>query len=247
VRHCEDSILCMQNGKHVLCEKPFAMNAQEVEKMLACAKKNNVFLMEALWTRMMPFFLFIEEEIKSGKYGHIQTLTADFCFPAPFDPAGRLFDKSLGGGALLDVGIYPVFFALALMGEPVEILAKAKIGKTGVDEFTEMTFIYPNGAKAHLNGGITQQTPTTATIILDKGLIYVPTRFHHSDTVTTVHDGVKLNHDFSHGERGYNYEIAHAAQTVREKKTESNLMTHDLSRLIIKTLDRVRAIIGLQY
>lgn len=247
VRHCEDTILCLENGKHVLCEKPFAMNAQQVEQMIASAKKNDKFLMEALWTRMMPFFLFIEEEIKSGKYGKIQSITADFCFPAPFDPDGRLFNKALGGGALLDVGIYPVFFALALMGEPSEILAKAKIGKTGVDEFTEMTFTYADGAKAHLNGGVTQQSPTVATIILENGMIYVPTRFHHSDTVTTVLDGIKVDHDFSHGARGYNYEIAHAADCIRNGKTESYLMTHDLSRLIIKTLDTVREKIDLHY
>jgi len=133
VRHCEDSILCMQNGKAVLCEKPFAMNASEVERMIASSKAHNVLLMEALWTRIMPHFNFALEEIATGKYGKIEKITSDFCFDAEFNPQGRLWDKQLGGGALLDVGIYPIFCVLAFLGKPDKITAKAKMGKTQVD------------------------------------------------------------------------------------------------------------------
>lgn len=247
VRHYSDSLLCILNKKAVLCEKPFAMNATQVEQMIASAKANNVFIMEALWTRILPHFQFVLEEINSGKYGKIKTITADFCFKAPANPQGRLYNKDLGGGALLDVGIYPVFCALALLGKPETIEAQAKIGKTGVDEETTITFTYPDHQKAYLKGGIAQETPTTATIICDKGLIYIESRFHQTDKVKTVLEGVEVNHDFEYQAKGYNYEAAHVAKLLRAGKKESPLMTHDFSKLLIETLDQIRDTIGLDY
>ena len=232
VRHCSDSILCMENGKAVLSEKPFAMNAGEVEKMIAFlsagrhgAKANKVFLMEAMWTRFMPSFSFVLDEINSGKYGKIKTITADFGFRAPFDPKSRLFDKKLGGGALLDVGIYPVFLALALMGIPDNVSAKAKMGKTGIDENNEMTFTYAEGAKAFLKSSITEKTPTSATILCENGLLYLHPRFHHTQEVTAILNGKKTEHCFDFETKGYNFEIAHVAEMLRDGKTESPLMT----------------------
>jgi len=109
VRHYEDTLLCLSHGKAVLCEKPFAMNSRQVDEMIATAIKHKVLLMEALWTRFMPHFKFVKEELASGKYGAVKTLTADFCFDAAFNPDGRLYNKELGGGSLLDIGIYPAF------------------------------------------------------------------------------------------------------------------------------------------
>lgn len=247
VRHCEDSILCMTNGKAVLCEKPLAMNAEEVEKMIASAKENNVLLMEALWTRMMPHFKFVLDELHSGKYGKIEKITSDFCFEAEFKPEGRLWDKKLGGGALLDVGIYPIFCVLAILGKPDTISAKAKMGKTDVDIEDDITFTYSNGAKAFIKAGIATKTPTTATIICENGLIYLHPRFHNTDKVTTILEGVKTEHDFDYKAKGYNFEIMHIADSLREGKKESDLMSHDFSRLIIDTLDEIRERIGLVY
>ena len=247
VRHCEDSILCMENGKAVLCEKPFAMKAAQVDKMIASAKANNVFLMEALWTRIMPSFRFVLDEINSGNYGSIKTVTADFGFKAPFDPKGRLFDKKLGGGALLDVGIYPIFVALAILGEPETISAKAKTGKTGVDESNEMTFGYADETKAFLKSSVTEKTPTSATILCENGLLYLYPRFHHAQEVTTILEGEKTDHNFGFETNGYSYEIEHVAELLRDGKTESPLMTFDFSQKLIKTLDRVREEIGLKY
>ncbi|WP_031425917.1 Gfo/Idh/MocA family protein [Flavimarina sp. Hel_I_48] len=247
VRHCEDSILCMENGKAVLCEKPFAMNAGEVEKMIASAKENKVLLMEALWTRIMPHFNFALEEIASGKYGKIEKITSDFCFDAPFDPEGRLWDKKLGGGALLDVGIYPIFCVLAFLGKPEKISAKAKMGKTEVDVENSVTFTYKDGAKGYIKSAINTKTPTTTTIICENGLLYMHPRFHNTDKVTTILDGVKTEHDFDYSAKGYNFEIMHMAAMLREGVKESDMMTYDFSRLIINTLDTIRAKIGLEY
>ncbi len=247
VRHCEDSILCMKNGKAVLCEKPFAMNAEEVNTMIASAKANQVFLMEAMWTRFIPSFMFVLNEINSGKYGKIKTITADFGFKAPFDPKTRLFDKKLGGGALLDVGIYPIFMALALLGKPDAISAKAKMGKTDIDDNNDITFTYEEGTQAFLRSSIVEKTPTSATILCENGLIYMHPRFHHAQEVTTILGGEKAENHFDFNTRGYNFEIEHVAAMLRQNTTQSALMSLDFSLDLITTLDKIRAEIGLDY
>jgi len=223
------------------------MNLSQVEEMIATAKQHNVLLMEALWTRFMPHFKFVQEELASGKYGAVKTLTADFCFDAPVNPDGRLYNKDLGGGSLLDIGIYPAFLALAMLGKPEAISAKAKIGKTGVDEETEMTFTYASGTKAHLASSIKIKTPSLATFVCENGMIIMQGQFHMKDKVTTVQDGVKVNHDFGYKAKGYHFEIMHFANLLRADKKESPIMTYDFSRLLIKTLDNVRELIGLEY
>ncbi|MCC4214635.1 Gfo/Idh/MocA family protein [Leeuwenhoekiella parthenopeia] len=247
VRHHEDTLLCLKHGKGVLCEKPFAMNLGQVEEMIATAKQHKVLLMEALWTRFMPHFKFVQDELASGKYGAVKTLTADFCFDAPFNPEGRLYNKDLGGGSLLDIGIYPAFLALAMLGKPETISAKAKIGKTGVDEETEMTFTYASGTKAHLASSIKIKTPSLATFVCENGMIIMQGQFHMKDKVTTVLDGVKVDHDFGYKAKGYHFEIMHFADLLRADKKESPIMTYDFSRTLIHTLDTVRQQIGLEY
>ncbi|RXG11285.1 putative dehydrogenase [Leeuwenhoekiella aestuarii] len=247
VRHHQDTLLCLTNGKAVLCEKPFAMNLAQVEEMISAAKEKNVLLMEALWTRMMPHFKFVKEELESGKYGAVKTLTADFCFDADFNPEGRLYNKDLGGGSLLDIGIYPVFCALALLGNPEKISAKAKIGKTGVDEEIEITFDYNSGTEAFLSSSILKDTPTIATLICENGMLVLNSKFHHTDKVTAILNGIKVEHDFAYTGKGYYFEIEHFANLLREGEKESPLMSYDFSRTLIKTLDDIREEIGLFY
>lgn len=247
VQHAKWTLACIANQKAVLCEKPFAMNAAEVNLMINAAQQHQVFLMEALWTRFLPHYRFVIDELESGKYGAITSITADFCFKAPFDIHGRLFNKNLGGGALLDVGIYPVFCALSLLGEPQHFAANTKIGKTGVDEDTAITFYYSDGVKAHLKCSIVTETPSTATILCENGILYLHTRFHETDKVTTILNGVKTEHDFNYQTNGYSYEIAHVAECLRNGKLESPLMPLPFSNILIKTLDAIRDKIGLLY
>ncbi|MGO4913786.1 Gfo/Idh/MocA family protein [Leeuwenhoekiella sp. W20_SRS_FM14] len=247
VRHYEDTLLCLSHGKAVLCEKPFAMNLQQVEEMIRVAHANNVLLMEALWTRMMPHFMFVKEELESGKFGAVKTLNADFSFKAPLNFEGRLYNKDLGGGSLLDIGIYPVFCALSLLGIPEKITAKAKIGKTEVDEEIEITFNYNSETQAFLSSSILKDTPTTATLVCENGIIYLHSKFHHTDKVTTILNGVKVEHDFRYTAKGYHFEIMHFAELLRAHKTESPLMSFDFSKTLISTLDEIRELIGLHY
>ncbi|MGB5944125.1 MAG: Gfo/Idh/MocA family oxidoreductase [Leeuwenhoekiella sp.] len=246
VKHYQNTLLCLNNKKAVLCEKPFAMQAGQVEEMIASAKENQTFLMEALWTKVLPHFQFVEQGLNSGKYGKIQTITADFCFKKKVNPSGRLFNKELGGGSLLDIGIYPIFLALALLGEPEDFSAKAKIGKTGVDETCEMTFSYPE-AKAYLKSSIVKKTPSIATIICEHGIIVMNSRFHDTDKITTILNGKKEEHDFEYKGHGYELEAMYVADLLRGGKLESDLMSHDFSRKLIAMLDAVREEIGLKY
>ena len=247
VRHAQDTLLCLTHNKAVLCEKPFAMNLQEVDSMIAKAKEHNVLLMEALWTRFMPHFKFVKEELESGRYGRVKSLHADFSFKAPVNPDGRLYNKLLGGGSLLDIGIYPVFCALALLGKPESITAKGKIGKTQIDEEIEITFNYKTDTRAFLSSSILKNTPTTATLVCDNGIVFLHSRFHQTDKVTTLLNGVKVEHDFSYNAKGYTFEIMHFADLLRAGKTESPLMSFEFSRMLIQTLDEIRDLIGLHY
>ncbi|MEZ7496516.1 Gfo/Idh/MocA family oxidoreductase [Leeuwenhoekiella aequorea] len=247
VRHAQDTLLCLTHNKAVLCEKPFAMNLQEVDSMIAKAKEHNVLLMEALWTRFMPHFKFVKEELESGRYGRVKSLHADFSFKAPVNPDGRLYNKLLGGGSLLDIGIYPVFCALALLGKPESITAKGKIGKTQIDEEIEITFNYKTDTRAFLSSSILKITPTTATLVCDNGIVFLHSRFHQTDKVTTLLNGVKVEHDFSYNAKGYTFEIMHFADLLRAGKTESPLMSFEFSRMLIQTLDEIRDLIGLHY
>ena len=247
VRHAQDALLCLTYNKAVLCEKPFAMNLQEVDPMIAKAKEHNVLLMEALWTRFMPHFKFVKEELESGRYGKVKSLHADFSFKAPVNPDGRLYNKLLGGGSLLDIGIYPVFCALALLGKPESITAKGKIGKTQIDEEIEITFNYKTDTRAFLSSSILKNTPTTATLVCDNGIVFLHSRFHQTDKVTTLLNGIKVEHDFSYNAKGYTFEIMHFADLLRAGKTESPLMSFEFSRMLIQTLDEIRDLIGLHY
>ena len=247
VRHAQDALLCLTYNKAVLCEKPFAMNLQEVDSMIAKAKEHNVLLMEALWTRFMPHFKFVKEELESGRYGRVKSLHADFSFKAPVNPDGRLYNKLLGGGSLLDIGIYPVFCALALLGKPESITAKGKIGKTQIDEEIEITFNYKTDTRAFLSSSILKITPTTATLVCDNGIVFLHSRFHQTDKVTTLLNGVKVEHDFSYNAKGYTFEIMHFGDLLRAGKTESPLMSFEFSRMLIQTLDEIRDLIGLHY
>ena len=245
--HKEYSILCLHHKKAVLCEKPLAMNIQDVEDMIAVAKTNNVLLMEALWTYFLPHYQFVLKELKSGKYGAITKLEADFGFQAKFDTTSRVFKKSLGGGSLLDIGIYPIFVALSTLGKPIDVDAKAFFFDNGADASCNIIFNYYNGVKAFLKSTLLEQTPTEAIFYCEKGVVKINSRFHAPSTVTVTYEGKENTHDFGNKTIGYNFEIEHFNDLLRNGQTQSPLMTYDFSRNLILLLDDVRHLIGLTY
>jgi predicted dehydrogenase len=247
VFHHRQTLLCLDHKKAVLCEKPFAMNKKQVEEMIAKAKKENVFLMEAMWTQFLPHFKFVIEQIKSEKYGKIKNLKADFGFPAPVDLDKRLYNKNIGGGSLLDIGIYPIFMAMSALGIPEKIQAKVSFHDTGIDEDCDMIFEYKNGVEAELGSSIVKQTPTTAVIQFEKATITLNTRFHEPTSITIQTSEGEETKEFEINSNGYNFEAEHVQKMLLTGKTESTEMTFEKSLQLIDLLDKVRSEIGLEY
>lgn len=244
--HKEHAILCLQNKKAVLCEKPFAMNFNEVEEMIAVAKVNNVLLMEALWTYFLPHYKFVLELHQNKKYGKLIELTADFGFVTEYNTESRLFKKEVGGGSLLDIGIYPIFAALSTLGKPLTINADATFFENGADATCDIIFQY-NNAKAYLKSTLIKETATEAIFTFENAEVKIHTRFHEPSTVTIKKDGQSEMLDFNYKTIGYNFETDHFSQLLREGKKESPIMTYEFSRELIKILDEVRAKIDLEY
>ena len=243
--HKEHSILCLQNKKAVLCEKPFAMNLYEVTEMIAVAKENDVLLMEALWTYFLPHYQYVLDIVKTQKFGKLKELNADFGFISNYDEESRLIKKELGGGSLLDIGIYPIFAALSTLGNPKKIEAKATFFENGVDAKCNMIFNYKN-AKANLKSTLLENTPTEAIFTFDDAVVKINTMFHQPSTVTIIKDDKEEILDFGYKTIGYNFEMEHFNQLIRENKKESDIMTFEFSKNLMNTLDEVRGIIGLE-
>ena len=244
--HKEHAILCLQNKKAVLCEKPFAMNLSEVTEMIEAAKENNVLLMEALWSFFLPHFTYVLDLVKSEKFGKLKSLEADFGFHTPYNTDSRLFKKELGGGSLLDIGIYPIFAALATLGEPDAIDASATFFENGADASCDMVFQYKN-AKATLKSTLLEETPSIAILKFEKAIVKLNRQFHQSSSITIIQNNIEEIINFDFKTIGYNYETEHFNNLLRAGEKESNMMTFEFSKNLINTLDKVRGIIGLTY
>lgn len=244
--HQENSLLCLEHGKAVLCEKPFAMDSQQVNTMITCAQKNNTLLMEALWTYFLPHYQFVLKELANKTYGNILKLEANFGFVREFNDESRLFNKSLGGGSLLDIGIYPIFAALSTLGKPKSINAQASYFANGADSSCAMVFEYDH-ATALLESTLLEQTSNQAIFYCETGVIKLNSPFHGPTTVTVIANNDEKVFDFDYCTNGYSYEIEHFNELLRQGKTESDIMSFSFSQQLINTIDEVRNIIGLQY
>jgi predicted dehydrogenase len=248
ILHCENTLMCIKNGKAVLCEKPFAMNSKEVLQMVSLAKEKNIFLMEALWTRFLPTITKTLELIASGVIGDIIQVKSDFGVKAPYDPDKRLFNKELGGGSLLDIGIYPVFIALLLLGEPDKISAEAKIGKTGVDESFSAVLKYKNGELATIFSTFLASTPVETDIYGTKGYIRINRMWHIPTYLTLVmNDGHSEDIKFKYKSNGYDYEAEEVTNCLLNGQKESSIMTLDFSIKLIGLLDNLRKVCNIKY
>lgn len=247
VFHKEHTLLCLKNDKAVLCEKPFAMNTKEVEQMIAKAKEKNLLLMEALCTSVLPHYQFVLKELKNKIFGNILKIEADFGFKSNHSITSRVWEKSLGGGSLLDIGIYPIFVALSTLGKPNTIKAKATFFETGVDSTCDMEFNYNQNIIAYLKSSFLKDTPVEAIFYCEKGIIKINSRFSAPTTVTKIYNDKEETLDFNYKTGGYDFEINHFNNLLRQGKKESDIMSLTFSQQLIKTLDKVRSIIGLHY
>ncbi len=245
--HFEHTMLCLNHSKAVLCEKPFAMNANQVAQMIALAKEKNVFLMEAMWTYFLPHYQYVLELIQSKELGEITNLKVDFGYDFKFDPTSRIFNKKLGGGSLLDIGIYPLFTALSMLGIPDKIKAEAQMTITKVDESCTVSLSYDNGVKAELFSTIVARMTTEAVIEFDKGTVIIDEQFHKPSSVSIKTNESTKQVKFDVNTHGYNFEAAHVQEMLLKGNTESTIMTFDKSSALIGLLDDVRLQIGLEY
>ena len=248
VQHWENTLMCLNAKIPVLCEKPFAMNTQQVQQMTALAKEKQTFLMEAIWTRFSPSMKKALEIIDQGLIGEVLSLKADFGFKAPFDPEKRLFNPDLGGGSLLDIGIYPVFLALLVLGKPSAIKAFAKIGPTKVDEECGILFQYESGKIAHLHSTLINATKTEAFIYGSKGTIHLHSQWHRPTNITLIREGERPEEfQLEKSGFGYGYEIEEVVKCLSEGKTESELLPLSFSEDLMDLLDKIRIEAGIHY
>ncbi len=246
--HCEHSLLCLNHGIAVLCEKPFALNRREVQKMVQTAQDKKVFLMEAIWTRFLPATLKALQLIEDGTIGEVISVKADFGFKANFDPQGRLFNPELGGGALLDIGIYPCFLATLLFGAPQQMKTLANLGQTGVDEEIGIVLQYANGKMAHLHSSLLATTKCEAFIYGEHGTIHIHTRWHEATSMSLLlNDERPQDFHFDLKGNGYGFEAEEVMRCLESGKTESDSLPLAFSQKLIKLLDDIRAEIGLVY
>ena len=248
VKHYDNVMMLLNGGVAVLGEKPFAMNGSQVREMADTARAKQVFLMEALWSQFMPVLQRAKQLVSDGAIGTVTGVRADFGFAAPFLPDRRLFNKSLGGGSLLDIGIYPLFWSYLMLGMPERVKASAIFGETGVDEQCGMVLTYPNGELAILDSTLRTKTPCEAFVHGTGGQIRVHSRWHETESLTLERNG----HDpetitIPRQTFGYDYEAAHVMQCLAEGRTESPVWSLNDSLNLMTLLDTVRAEAGIVY
>ena len=237
--HFEHTLLCLNHKKAVLCEKAFALNSKEVAQMIAASKENNTFLMEAFWVRFKPKFNKVKELIASEDLGKLKLLKSDFFFKANFNPNSRLFDLELGGGSLLDIGIYPVFTSLMLLGKPTQIKAIPQLCSTGTEVKITILLTYENGAIAILNSGLDADYKNDSEITFEKGHLKYQ-RFDNTPIELYVNNTSQLI-DFDKGHYlGYHFEAEHVMKCLDEKLIESPILPLSVSVDLMEILDGIR-------
>ncbi len=249
--HYEHVLLCLHQKKAVLCEKAFAINSTQAKEMIALARSQNVFLMEAFWTRFLPHYLKMKELIHKQKIGTIQYIHAEFGFKPAEPIAPRIYDLNLGGGSLLDIGVYPIFLILDLLGVPDEIFAHGTFAPTGADEQCAMQFRYRSGATAQLFSSFQSHLATGADIVGDRGRLRLTHRFHGPTTQLEFYSSTVDTREVIPFEPakgfGYEYEAQHVTDCLIQGLRESPLRKLNDTFLLMETLDRIREEIGLRY
>ncbi|MCY3914404.1 MAG: Gfo/Idh/MocA family oxidoreductase [Chloroflexi bacterium] len=246
--HLPQALLCLNAGKHVLCEKPFAVNAKEAKVMIDRAREKNLFLMDAFWTRYFPAMVKLRELLAEKIIGDVMLVTADFGGRGPVLPEKRHFNPDLAGGAMLDVGSYCIQFASMIYGKPpTDIVSQVAIGETGVDELSVLVFKYSDYEMATLTSAIRLSTPHEARVMGTEGYIAIP-NFWHPSELTVVRSGqAPETLRFPYEGEGFQFEAIEVGECIRAGLTESLVYPLDETLAIMETMDRIRADWGLRY
>jgi predicted dehydrogenase len=247
--HADNTILCLNAGKGVVCEKPLAVNARQGQAMIDCARAKRRFLMEAMWTRFLPLMGRVRQLLAANAIGEVRMLAADFGFRCgETTDKQRLLDPHLAGGALLDVGVYPVALSSMVFGRPLGIHSAAAIGKTGIDEQNAMILTFDGGRLAVMYSALQTETVREATIMGTQGMIRLHCGWWSGNKLTLIRPGQSEQFmELPSHDNGFIYQIQAACQDLREGRLEDVLMPLDESLAILQTMDAIRKQWGLKY
>ena len=247
--HVDNATLALTAGKHVLIEKPFTLNAKDAATIVALAEQNGLVVLEAMWARFLPHMVRLREIVAAGVLGDVRTVIADHNQNLPKDPSHRLQDPHLGGGALLDLGIYPISFAWDILGAPTSIYATAAKTPTGVDRQTAIIFGYADGQQALLHTALDTAGPTSASVIGTEGWVaiegtfYAPTNF----TVYNAQNEVVERYESEVSNRGMQFQAAELERIVASGSLAGDILPPSETVAIMASLDEIRSQIGLKY
>lgn len=245
--HCPNGILFMQHGKAVLSEKPVTCNLQELEKMLACAKENDVFFMEGMWSRLVPGIIKLKELVDGGVIGRVREIQGTFSYDMRDEPNHHAFQLAYGGGSLLDVGCYALHFAYLFAQDPVEIKAVADMTMgNGTDDRCYMLLRYADGTVANLCSGMTLQRPSDGWLFGEDGYIYLE-RFYVTQRFIVYKDGAETAYDVPYLGNGFEHEILDASACILAGKKESSFVPHSQSIAMMRQIDAIRTQVGIVY
>lgn len=247
-RHYEDMLLCLEYNKHILCEKSFTINAKQALKIFQLAREKRLFVMEAMWTRFQPAIFKVKELLARKVIGNVIMMTADLGFNFPFNAEHRLFNPHLGGGALLDLGVYPISLCQYFMGIPDELTTLARIGQTNVDEICSMTFKYQNGRMANLFATLRSHSPSEVIFMGTDGILKLNAPIYRPSGITIQRsDG---RQEFFEAEligNGYNYQAEEVIRCLKTGRLESDIIPQEDTLSVMELMDSIRAQWGLRY
>jgi len=247
-RHRSDTEMYLRAGKHVLCEKPFALNLAEAKSMIRTSRDTNRFVMEAIWSRFLPVYVALGNVLSSQPLGRISRVEADFGFKAPTDAGHRLNDPALGGGSVLDLGIYCLHFARFVLGGHDSVTAIGELNSQGVDIDATYTLGYSSGATATLRSSLKEATPCTATIIGERGSITLASRMHVSPGFAIALNGqAEVYHRHDENGQGLRHQVFEVHRCIEQGFIESPRLTHSETLAYAETMDEIRRQLGVRY
>lgn len=248
VRHCEDTLACVDRRRAVLCEKPFTLNAAEAERVAAAARAAGAFVMEAMWTRFLPAVVALRTHVRAGTVGRCRLVVGGGAFVPQLPPGHYLLDPALGGGVLLDAGVYLVSMAAMLLGAPTHVHAAGALGTTGVDEQDAIVLEHPGHAHSMLYVSLRSRRPPDLEVLGESGRIRVEAPVFRPAALTVWSaDGTTERHEHPVDGTGYGAQLHAVATALREGRTECEAMPLAESVAVMRTLDAIRARIGLRY
>lgn len=238
--HYEHTMLCLDAGKAVLCEKPFASNLDQVKEMIAKSEEKKVFLMEALWSRFIPSMLELKSQVEKSTIGKPFLLQCNFGFISPFDPYNRVYDPALGGGSIPDIGIYPIFVSMFLFGKPISIQVTSVPAPTGTDWTSAIVFKHEKKEISVLTSSFEMLLDNEARVYGEKGHLKLHRMFHMPTRLSFIaNNGTEYEVSLDQSGNGYNFEAEEVMRCLDEGRVESPDMSHAFSLELMEVIDEV--------